>query len=379
MKKLTFLTIVVLLVGCTDDELIEYSALEGEKFTTVKELEKLAGVEIFNGNLRIESKDLESLESLNNLLIINGNLELYFNPKLENLDGLNNLRNVEGIRIHKNDNLENIDALHNIDEVERLELNYNNKLASLEGLGQITISRLAFFTGNLILDELGENIVLKDSSAYNVVIDENENLKKIDFLRGLKETEYLWITDNPILATEGAFNDLENVNEFRIENNSSIISLDLSSLRFFQDLYVFNNQGLTQIMGNHNGWLTTEGRTNITINSNEKLKSIRGFDELNHSEIIIRWNDSLEMITGFNSVDSVSLYIEGNPVLESFDIFQNSEFIFYDINFIDNESLSNYCGLNKLLESNIHKGIITTRENLYNPNQAMLLDGNCSN
>ena len=368
-----------MLVGCSNDELIEYNALEDEKFTTIEDLENLAGVEIFNGNLRIESKVLNSLESLSNLKIINGNLELFFNSKLETLDGLNNLRSVEGIRIHKNDNLENIHALRNIDEVERLEVNYNNKLASLKGLERITISRLAFFTGNLILDELGENIVFKDSSAFNVVIAKNENLKQIDFLSGLKETEHLWITDNALLAVEGAFNYLENVTEFRMENNPSVISLDLSSLRFFQELYVFNNQGLSHITANNDSWLTTEGRTNITINLNEKLKSIEGFNELSHSEIIIRWNDSLEMLTGFNSLDSVSLYLEENPVLENFDIFQNSEFIFYDINFIDNESLSNYCGLNKLLESNIPNGTITTRENLYNPTRAMLLNGNCSN
>lgn len=379
MKKLAFLTIIVLLIGCSDDELIEYSALEDEKFTTIEELENLTGVEIFNGNLRIESIDLESLESLSSLKIINGNLELYFNPKLETLSGLNNLRSVKGIKIHKNDNLENVDALRYIDEVERLEVNYNDKLASLKGLEKITISRLAFFTGNLILDELGKNIVFKDSSAHNIAIYRNENLKKIDFLNGLKETERLAIEDNPKLAIEGAFNHLENVTELHIVNNPSISSLDLSSLKFFQDLNVFYNQGLTQITANTDGWLTTKDRTNITINLNEKLKSIEGFNQLNHSEIIIRWNNSLEMLSGFNSIDSVHLYLEENPVLESFDIFQNSEFIFYDINFIDNESLSNYCGLNRLLGSNIPNGIITTRENLYNPTQEMLLDGICSN
>jgi hypothetical protein len=425
MKKLIFIFIALAFVGCSkEDEQLEYMASYQQEFRNIDQLNVLKDVEIFNGDLRIIAPSLESLEILKNLSVINGNLELHFNSglktlsglenlkavksiiinenenlinlealrqikkvemlriiandKLRSLDGLENLRDVKTLLIYDNKNLNSIDALGQIKEVERLEIYKSDMLPSLSGLQDITVLKALIIEGNPLLEEIGKNITFKDSIAGGIYITENESLKNISFLNGVKKIEYLWLKDNPLLTFNQSLDQLESVEYFKIENNSSITSLEIPGLQFFYELDIEHNQNLSKVTFN-NQWRFPNEKVYIKINSNEKLQYIEGFNNLDQVELFVRWNNSLENFNGLNSVNSVKLYVEENPMLKSFDVFQNAQFNDYNISFYNNQALSNYCGLNKLLESDLSNGSITLENNLYNPTQAELLNGICSN
>lgn len=379
MYKLAFLLLTFLFIKCGEDKnnnaSLVYTAAVGERFTTYVELNKLKGIEVFNGDLWISCDEIKSLEMLESLTTINGNLELHDN-RLETLSGLENLRKVNSISLSQNNHLKNIKALRKISEVKELNLSTNDKLISIAAFEALTITEGISITGTA-LREIGENITFKDSKVNDISILSNENLRSVSFLKGIKKAKRIWIVNNSKLTIGKSLNMLEIVDDFRIQNNASITFFETPRLMSINEYHIGENPKLTKIIGG-NFWLNPGKKVAITIELNDKLQAIEGFNNLHRLELIVEANNSLQSIEGFNSVDSIKLQIEENPKLYKLDMFHKSAFTNYDIGIFNNASLYNYCGLNKLLVTNLPDATIDLKNNFYNPTKIKLLNGKCA-
>ena len=113
--------------------------MENIKLRTQAEVNEFAGTEI-KGNLTIEGSDIYDLEPLLTLTSVDGDLSIYKNPALTNLDGLSNLTFVGGaLGIEYNPSLTNLDGLSKITSVGgNLEIGYNDSLTNLDCLSNLT-------------------------------------------------------------------------------------------------------------------------------------------------------------------------------------------------------------------------------------------------
>src|SRR5690606_32012525 len=92
------------------------------------------------GNLDIyDNLSLTNLDGLNNLTSVGGFLLIESNPNLTNLDGLSNLTSVGGyLRINANSSLDDLDGLSNLTSVRAdLVIEYNPSLTDISGLQNI--------------------------------------------------------------------------------------------------------------------------------------------------------------------------------------------------------------------------------------------------
>ena len=91
--------------------------MENTKLRTQAEVNEFAGTEI-KGNLTIEGSDIYDLSPLLTLNSVSGNLLIWHNDSLTNLDGLSSLTLVSGVlEIRNNSALTNLDGLRNISSV----------------------------------------------------------------------------------------------------------------------------------------------------------------------------------------------------------------------------------------------------------------------
>lgn len=99
---------------------------------TEADLESLSGYTSVTGTLFIHYPTLISLEGLECLTQVGGNLEIYENDSLISLEGLENLKYVGGhMRIRDNDSLTSLEGLEKIKSVgSELEINNNDELCN---------------------------------------------------------------------------------------------------------------------------------------------------------------------------------------------------------------------------------------------------------
>lgn len=381
MKKFSLLIAACILFSCSDDDgLINYNRDEEELFDTMESLAALSNVSTFVGDLVIQSDDITSLASLRNLQVIDGYLVIDQTTDLETLEGLNNLTSVDGIVLYNNESLSNIDALGNISSVDFLQVYLMPALTSLDGLGQLDVERSILISSNPQLTEISEQITMNDGIAYNIYLAYNETLERAPFLDQIKETEWMWLNSNPVLNLDNDFNQLETVEYFYIDNNDGLTTIQLNNLKQVEDFDVEGNDKLESLTINGTTMLENDPVIvrDVRILDNSSLATISGFNQYSEAIIWIVNNQSLTSVSGFNQMERVSLVLEDNALLTTLDMFNDSAVELYDLRIIENASLDNYCGLNKMLESDFTNSDITINNNLYNPTAEMLSAGACS-
>ena len=91
------------------------------------------------GNLSMSGLDIKDLSPLNQITKIDGNLWIYFNPSLERLKGLGNVKFVGGfLEIQNMDILISLDYLNAIESVgAQLRISENFLIKNLDGLKSI--------------------------------------------------------------------------------------------------------------------------------------------------------------------------------------------------------------------------------------------------
>jgi hypothetical protein len=227
-------------------------------------LENLAGLESFttsaNFEFRIDDCDkLTSIKGLEKMQDVLGSITLKNNPLLNDLRPWSNLHTVtERIRIINNPSLQSLDGLEKVKELEGIELVNNTSLRDINGLRNlVTIEEII---------EINNNDALTDLSAFNQIITRVKNI---------------YIKNNLTIPNLEGFKNLASINQLVIENNSALTSLEgLQSLKSLGRIEILSNNSLINLRGIDNLTTIAGNIYSIIIWSNKKLQNLDGLHKL---------------------------------------------------------------------------------------------------
>ncbi|MEZ4955022.1 MAG: hypothetical protein R2825_15760, partial [Saprospiraceae bacterium] len=260
------------------------------------EVNAFGNCEIIDGNLMIVGDDIIDLTPLSSLKEVKGNLNIWNNGNLTNLEGLNNLFSVGGLTLRSNPHLENLLPLSNLsgDKLAHLVISKNKELLDLKGLEGITGLEQLFIEGNTYLTTLEglDNLVVAEG---NITIWRNSSLLNLNALANLQSV--------------GA--------AFTIEQNDKLSDLSaLANLGPCRDLHVLTNASLLDLSGLEN----LSGLRDLTIAQNNGLKNLDAFSSLTSisGELTVRGNPALTdccgiqpLLSGGNIGGPINIYL--NP------------------------------------------------------------------
>ncbi len=305
--------------------------------------------------------DVTDISDLSALLPLKkvDNVEIFHNPHLKNLSGLDSLHTVrKSIDIWGNDSLQSIVGLEQIDQVFEdefdLHLTGNDMLTSLDGFpaGIKKLYSITLLSNPNLTDITAlENITsLADINLYNCPISSLQPLQNLHYLYNL-DISYTQITDiafpyvkgehinariqdNPLLKTISGFNqisDTAEINSSRIEivNNPQLKSINgFKNIRHYSEIIIENNDNLLIINDLFDSTKTLEYQ--LKINHNPRLKSFGPFTgsfPKTTKNIEITHNDSLTSVVGLLGLTRVDgtwstdgdINLRGNPLLTTLD------------------------------------------------------------
>lgn len=306
--------------------------------------------EIIRGDLLISGvKDLTPLKKLTEIkgdLIIS--FEHYDNPHynldLKSLDGLNNLKTIGGDLSIKNTSLSNLKGLDNLSNIKgEIEINRNERLKTLIGLEQL-------------------------KSVNGVSISWNKSLTSLRGLDNLTWLNDLYISSNDLLISLNHLTNLESINKIYINKNSTLESINglINLKEIIGNLIIVENENLYSIIGLNN---ITKIGGNLSLRQNANIKSLNGLEKLRviHGNLSLIQNANIKSLNGLEKLRVVhgNLEIGAYNPLTILKSYRESDF--------GNKNLSNFCALKntKVL------GEVYIKNNLFNPNFEDI-SSNCS-
>ncbi|RLD51636.1 MAG: hypothetical protein DRJ05_18205, partial [Bacteroidetes bacterium] len=212
--------------GCTE--------IEGDVEINGSDITNLNGLNVvtaISGELLIENNssllDLTGLENLASIgwdLVIGSGYQDY--QALTSLSGLDNLTSIGGsLFINKNDDLTDLFTSNNLVSINELYIRNNNMLTGLTSLSGISggVINLEILNNASLLSLEGlDNIT---SVGYIAAIRDNNALSSIENLVNLQSTEWLYITNNPILMDLLGLENLTSAYALSISDNDALTSL----------------------------------------------------------------------------------------------------------------------------------------------------------
>jgi hypothetical protein len=195
-----------------------------ESLTGLNSLKKVGQLQIENNQSLKNLKGLENIEEISFYINIHNNPNLvdltglsnlktteYFsvenNQNLLSLSGLNNAVVIDYFFIKKNNNLLNLTQIGNIKT--KIKIEFNDKLLSLDGLQNVKTLEGSLNQGELNISKNNSltNLKglegLKQVNGYSISIGYNENLNSLNGLEQFENTSknnMLYVTNNPKLS-----------------------------------------------------------------------------------------------------------------------------------------------------------------------------------
>jgi Receptor L domain len=194
------------------------------------EANRYTGCTAVRGDLRIVDSQLTTLAAFETLERVSGRLVIATNPRLESLDGLEQLSSVGQLEIRNNAKLENLRGLSALGSATTVQIQHNGELCSLRGLeGLERVERL----------EIVNNAVFETSGLANLravgelTIADNSNLISLAGLNGLTHAGSVRIHNNPLLcARMGLLPKLAEVDQrMDVDSNYGLSRSELEELR----------------------------------------------------------------------------------------------------------------------------------------------------
>ncbi|WP_222983114.1 hypothetical protein [Flagellimonas meishanensis] len=345
---------------------------------------------VFEGDILLGSQEeLDSFTS-NGYTRVTGNLSIRqtaSDSPIQDLTGLESILEVGNLTISGNENLGSLEGLHNIRRVdgyltiENTPLT-NSNLSGLRGLKTVGISFFVARVDNLLSFSGMESL----ESVGSLEILENPSLTSLAGLDVLQSLEMLRILDNPLLESLSGLDNLKEV-ERRIElvDNTSIQNLiALSNLKSSSNLYfeITTLSSLQDLSG-------LGGMTyikDLLIGDMEMMTSLNGLSNLTRVDNLLLGNNrSLVDLSGLSNLTQIgdaemtgSIIIGNNPKLVSLKGFENIQSFYGEIIIEDNSILDNLCDLGSIFASD-GLSSVTIERNLFNPSSEDIETGvNCS-
>jgi hypothetical protein len=278
------------------------------------------------GQIYIRGNDIVSLNGLNRVRSINGDLNIDSCTLLGNLKGLDSLISVgNSIYIASNDALSGLKGLDNLKTVGwGLRISHNPLLTSLSGLDKLS------------------------STGGGLDISDNKGLISLNGLDNISSTSWIQILDNPKLTSIGS---LKNVTS--VDGN-------------FGDLWIWNNCALESLDGLNN--ITSVGNGYLWIEGNTVLRDLKGLSRLKtiKGSLEIAYNPSLNNFAGLEYLTSVGfdLWLLNNDSIKNFKGLENLTLIGRDLWIFDNPSLASLKGLENIAPTSIKNLYISENASL---------------
>jgi len=346
------------------------------------DLNDLESLIYINEDIMINSSSLSSLEGLNNIEYIGGNLDIIYNDLLQDITALSKVTSVGGnLYVISNSALNSLSGLQNINASSILNLYiYNNSslstcaiqsicdyLANPNGYVKIYDNVTGCNSPGEIAGTCGFAMDCLPYGHYYFVNQSNidsfpayypgcTELKGNTIIQGSSITNLnglssvISIGNNLTISTDSLKNlvglgNLENIGEdFLIKDNYALDSLvDIYGLTDVgKNLTISNNTSLTNLWGLNNLY-SIGGK--MLIQDNPRLESILALYGLTSidGDLVIDNNDSLNSLLGLKNVNSINgrLVIGDNDVLTSLSGLDNiSSSSIEHLHVYDNDSLS---------------------------------------
>lgn len=373
----------------------ESGVWEGDLFPKDFDKFKSGAYTSLNGDLRVYNSKITDLAQLKSLKSVKGNVYIGiddYKSKLEegnkyitSLNGLNNLKEISGeLEINDNKLLIDITALKKLKKVDKLNVSYNPVLTSLEGLnsvsgsipngleisknkrlqdisqlsGVISVGEYIAITSNLSLQSLEGLHNIKATINGHLQIVSNNYLKDLKGLRSLSKVDgEVQIRLNPDLENFKGLEKLTEIKNFlHIKNNDKLKNLEgLMSLKSVgEDFSITGNKSLNSLTGLKK-LITIKG--DLSISENPLLTNINGVNTVKDSitRIAIYRNESLTELTGLNNItvvkEDISLSVD---VLQKGTGFNNIKYIGGNLSI----------NLNQVKEMNMFNNLVKVGKNM---------------
>tara|TARA_R110002110_G_scaffold132188_1_gene313537 strand:+ start:646 stop:4137 length:3492 start_codon:yes stop_codon:yes gene_type:complete len=330
-------------IGIQDNELLE--SLDGiENVTTagfldlqsnevLNDIAAADGLTLLNGFIIIANPSITSMPGFNNLLEIEGALQIINNDALVSINGFQNLAIIPGISIRNNEVLTSLPTFQPMD-LNGVTISGNNSLTSLSGLEAIQSTSVGL--------EIAFNPILTDITALsnlNILPECDIEIKSNDFLSfcsimsvcdrlDMGGTGDIEIADNAL----GCNSEVEvlNICQGNTCPGNDVLLSSQADVDAFASIYpgcttlnynltisgsdITDLSGLTQI---------TEMTQGLIIQDNAILTDISGLNAIafsgGNSHIIVENNAVLNSLSGLNGATSnnISITIKNNPSLST--------------------------------------------------------------
>ena len=398
IKPMRYLTVIafILLVVCHFEVVSQPCLPEGITFSTQSQVDSFPinypNCTEIEGDVFIQGDEIVNLWGLSVVSEIGGMLNIN-TRRLKTLEGLESLQYIHGdLRVRSNDSLMSPKGLEGLVSVgDDFWFSGNYSMTTMSGLEHLTsiggyfISEYNYllpdFEGLNLLSSIGENFeirghdVLKDFSGLDslayiggcVIVRFNDSLSSFDGLNNLQYIgECLLIEDNPMFLDMTAIGNLNTIGTvLSVVENPLLVSLEglegiksinryieiyncpllrdlggLDSLNFVaESLTIHGIDSLIDFTGLNNLCRIDGG---FVIEKNINLQSFAGIENLSYvgSSLKIYDNDKVQDLTGFENLDTLGgLNISGNSSLQNIVAlnFVNDTLII--INIVGNDSL----------------------------------------
>jgi hypothetical protein len=306
------------------------------------------------------SGDITNLDSLIQLVQINGNLDISENPNLTSIEGLQSLTQVgNGFHINDNESLLHLTGLHSLQSVNELYL-WSLPILDLTPLENLTaINSVLEINNNSNLISLHGLHNVNFNSLDLLIIDHNPNLT-ICNIESL--CEYFSTSSGTILISNNAIgcnseSQIEGIcNGVTCPTGNLIFKtqppIDSFSVNYPTCISLPDNVTITWDMTNLDGLQNIEQiGGDLRLNNNAYLDHIDGLSNV-HSigGSLFLLNNSMPTLQGLHNIDSIpgNLTIQSNYKIEHINELSTLQYVNGDIYIHENDSLVSVEGLNNI-------------------------------
>ncbi len=324
------------------------------------------------------NQDLRDLDGLENLLEVDGVARLSENVRLEDISALSNLSRITGwLGIMNNENLSVINQFDALEEVEFIQIVGNKHLELVDTFNKITEMESFVFAQNEGVGFIGGFSNLQKMNR--LIIEDNEGAFTIDSFHEVREIENTFsVLDNGGLVSIVGFDKLELFSGGVVVNNSPVLEeiRGFNSLQSFGGIRLTNNPKLLVLDAFNQVQIMEDGIT-ISFAPISDFNNFRSLEEVGDFWIGSGMN-ALQNFEGLSNLTTIngSMRVVNNEILANLDGLEGLTSC-SSIELGGNESLNDFCALRTLLELNpdIENNIAG---NAFNPTPEEIVSGNCA-
>ena len=345
--------------------------------TTLTEVPDLSSLEWVSGDVQIFGNDeLANIDGLAMLSRVDGEVWMSDNGALTHVDGFGALAYVgEGFTIQSHPVLTDLDGLANLADANAVDINSNAALESVAGLDGLTAVSELNIASNASLTEIS---IFNRPSAPTVLdvltlsgpaaVTDLDGFNRLEAVNSL-----LQITNMDEMLTLSGFDNLVVVDDMEmpcdepdpwmcadstgmeIGNNDVLTEISgFSSLEIVSgNLRIYENDAMTDLSGFAN--LTMVVGT-LSLGNNDGLIDVSGFNGLDYAGgVWIQNHDVLEEVSGFADLTEIgpdALLVQYNDSLSGFAGLAGVTIVAGQVGIVSNASLIDLDGLAGIIEVN---------------------------